>query len=175
MRHYTFPLAAALALLVACSTQAAEKPRPAQGNQNQPKKVWTNDDLDQLRTRGLISIVGREVTETAAQTPSAPSENTFPVYASRLDDPEWYADQATDLQAELDRREAALRQQQEAIAQAADRISQPGIALDKDGAGVTPAAGVANLQAQVQEVLSQLDELSDLARQHDIPPGALRG
>jgi hypothetical protein len=39
---------------------------------------------------------------------------------------------------------------------------------------VTPDAAVALLQAQVQEVQSQLDELSDLARQHDIPPGVLR-
>ena len=175
MRYYPFPLAAILALLIACSSQAAEKPRSAQGNQNQPKKVWTNDDMDQLRARGLISVVGQKLAEPATKAPAAPAETTFPVYASRLDDPEWYADKAADLQAELDKREAALREQQAAIALAADRITEPGLALDKDNAGVTPAAGVANLQAQVQEVQSQLDALSDHARQHDIPPGVLRG
>ncbi|HXP79357.1 MAG TPA: hypothetical protein VN976_05595 [Verrucomicrobiae bacterium] len=175
MRNYSFPLAAALALLIACSSQAAEKPRPAQGNQNQPKKVWTNEDMDQLRARGLISIVGQEVTVVTAQAPAAPAEATFPVYASRLDDPAWYADQAADLQAELDKRQAALLQQQTAIAQAVDRITQPGLALDKGSPGMTPAEGLANLQTQVQEVQNQLDELSDLARQHDIPPGVLRG
>jgi hypothetical protein len=175
MRYYPFPLAAILALLIACSSQAAEKPRSAQGNQNQPKKVWTNDDMDQLRARGLISIVGQKLAEPATKAPATPAETTFPVYASRLDDPEWYADKAADLQAELDKREAALREQQAAIALAADRITEPGLALDKDNAGVTPAAGVANLQAQVQEVQSQLDALSDHARQHDIPPGVLRG
>jgi len=175
MRNYHFPLAAALALLIACSSQAAEKPRPAQGNQNQPKKVWTNEDMDQLRARGLISIVGQEVTVVTAQAPAAPAEATFPVYASRLDDPAWYADQAADLQAELDKRQAALLQQQTAIAQAVDRITQPGLALDKGSPGMTPAEGLANLQTQVQEVQNQLDELSDLARQHDIPPGVLRG
>ena len=174
MRNYHFPLAAVLALLIACSSQAAEKPRPAQGNQNQPKKVWTNEDMDQLRARGLISIAGQEPTAPATQAPAAPAETTFPIYASRLDDPEWYANKAADLQAKLDKREAALREQQTAIAQAVDRITQPGLALDKDNAGVTPAAGLAILQAQVQEVQTQLDELSDLARQHDIPPGVLR-
>src|SRR6202140_2640673 len=116
MRTYSFPLAAALALLIACSSQAAEKPRPAQSNQNQPKKVWTNDDMDQLRARGLISIAGQEATTPATQAPAAPAETTFPIYASRLDDPAWYADQAADLQAELDKRIAALQQQQQALA-----------------------------------------------------------
>ena len=175
MKKYSFPLAAVLAVLIACSSQAAEKPRPAQSNQNQPKKVWTNDDMDQLRARGLISITGQEAQEPAAQSPTAPAETTFPIYESRLDDPAWYADKAADLQAELDKREAALREQQAAIAQAANRITEPGLALDKDNAGVTPAAGVANLQAQMQEVQSQIDELGDLARQHNIAPGVLHG
>lgn len=131
--------------------------------------------MDQLRARGLISIVGQEVTATVTQAPAAPTEAPLPVYVSRLDDPEWYAETAADLQAELDIRQAALQQQQTAIAQSINRITEPGIALDKNGPGMTLAEGLANLQAQVQEVQSQLDDLADLARQHDIPPRALRG
>jgi hypothetical protein len=175
MRNYSFPIAAALALLIACASQAAEKPRPAQSNQNQPKKVWTDDDMDQLRARGLISIVGQEVTVATTQAPAAPAEAIPPAYASRLDDPEWYAETAADLQAEMDKRQAALLQQQTAIAQSTNRITEPGIALDKNGPGMTLAEGLANLQAQVQEVQNQLDDLADLAREHDIPPGVLRG
>lgn len=175
MRNYYFPVASVLALLIAGSSQAAEKPRTAQGNRNQVKKVWTNDDLDRLRARGLISIVGQEAAPQATPTPVAQGETTFPAYESRLDDPKWYADKASDLQAVLEAREAALREQQTAIALATDqRITDPGLNLGKDNAGVTLAAGTANLQAQVQEAQSQLDELSDLARQHDIPPGVLR-
>ena len=175
MRNYSFPLAAVLPLFIACSSHAAEKPRLAQDNQNQPKKVWTNEDMGQLRARGLISIVGQEPARASTQTATAPPAKTLPAYASALDDPSWYSREAADLQAELDRREAALQQQLEAMARAKDRITQPGLALDKDNAGVTPAAGVANLQAQVQEVQSMLDELSDLAQQHNIDPGTLRG
>jgi hypothetical protein len=177
MRHFYFPIAAALALLVTCSSQAAEKPRPAQSNPNQPKKVWTNDDMDQLRSQGLISIVGQEASTPApaANASSISAEPAYPAYESRLDDPQWYADAAASLQDDLDKRTAALRQQQNAIALAADRITQPGLSLTQPDAGVTPAAGVANLEAQVQEVQSQLDELNDLARQHNIEPGLLRG
>ena len=99
---------------------------------------------------------------------------TFPAYTSRLQDPEWYAQQTAELQAELDAREDALRQQLDAMALVADRITQPGVSLTQSNAGVTPAAGVAVLQAQVQEIQDQLDELSDLARRNNIAPGDLR-
>jgi len=181
MRNYPFPLAAVLVLAAACASQAAEKPRPAQASQDHPqnpaKKVWTNDDMDQLRARSMISIVGQEPSQAAASeqaTPSA-SEASFPVYESRLDDPEWYAQTAAALQAELDQREADLQQQQEALTLAKDRITQPGVNLDAPSVGVTPAAALEVLQARVQEIQSRLDELADLARQHDIPPGDLRG
>jgi hypothetical protein len=175
MRTYPFALAVVLALAIAFPSHAAEKPHPAQGNQNQSKKVWTNDDMDQLRARGLISIVGPEVNEAATPAATAPSEPAFPFYNSRLEDPEWYAEKAADLQAELDKRQAALREQQTALVQAADRITQPGVAMDKPTTGVTPQAAIAILEAQVGEVQSQLDELGDLARQNNIPPGVLRG
>ncbi|HEY2647260.1 MAG TPA: hypothetical protein VGI34_09810 [Candidatus Acidoferrales bacterium] len=175
MRNYFFPLAAVLVLSIACSSQAAENPRPAQGNQNQPKKVWTNDDMDQLRSRGLISIVGQEPAQAAAHAPAAAAEPAPPVYESRFDDPAWYAAEAADLRAELETREAALNEQLTAMALAVDRITQPGVALDKPSVGVTPAEGVVILQARVQEVQDQLEELSDLARQHNIEPGVLRG
>ena len=175
MRTNPFVLAVALAVAAAYPTRAAEKPRPTQENQSQPRKVWTNDDLDQLRSRGLISIVGQETTQAAAP-PAAPSpEPTFPVYGSRLQDPDWYAQKAADLQAELDLREAALQQQQTALALAADRITQPGLSLVEPNAGVTPAAGIAVLEAQVEEVQSELDDLTDLARQNAVSPGLLRG
>ena len=173
MGTYSFPLAAVLALAMAFQALAAEKPRPAQDYQNQSKKVWTNDDLDKLRAQGLISIVGPDANATSAPAATTPSEPTFPVYNSRLDDPDWYAQKAADLQTELDAREAALQQEQIAIAQAADRVTQPGITLNQPTIGVTPQAALAVLEAQVDDVQSQLDELNDLARQNGIPPGVL--
>jgi hypothetical protein len=177
MRAYPFPLAAILALAFALPSGAAQQAGATQGNQNQPKKVWTNDDLDQLSIQGLISIVGQEVpvaaTQPAAVAP-ATAESAAPVYNSRLEDPEWYAEKAADLQAELDKRQAALDAAQTALAQAVDGITEPGLAMDKPTIGVTPQAAIDILQAQVDEVQNQIDDLSDLARENGIPPGVLR-
>jgi hypothetical protein len=175
MRTYVFALSAFFALAFATPSRAGEKPRPVQANQNQPKKIWTNDDMDQLRSRGLISIVGQQPSEEATPSATAPSETPAPVYNSQLEDPTWYAQKSADLQEALDKRQAALREQQTALANAANGITQPGVAMDQPNAGVTPEAGLANLAAQVQEVQSQLNELSDLARQNGIAPGVLRG
>jgi hypothetical protein len=170
MRIYPFPLAVILTVAIAFPSHAAEKPRPAQANQS--KKVWTNDDMDQLRAQGLITTFS-QAPETAAQAPvAAPEPATF---AARTEDPAWYAEQAAILQAELDKREAALREAQANLAQSAAGITEPGIAMDKKNAGITPDAGIAALQAQAREIQTQLDELSDLARQNNIPPGVLRG
>ncbi len=170
MRIYLVPLAAILALAIAFPSYAAEKPSPAQAGKT--KKVWTNDEMDQLRARGLISTFNL-APETTAQAQPAPSEPA--TFSSRMEDPTWYAQRAADLQAEIDKRGAALREAQANLAQAAEGITQPGIAMDKKNDGITPEAGIAVLQAQVLEVQSQLDELSDLARQNNIPPGVLRG
>jgi hypothetical protein len=171
MRTKYFFLAAVLTLAITIPSLAAEKPRAAQENQNHPKKVWTNEDMDQLRVRGLISIVGPAVNEAAAPPAVASSQ---PAYASRLQDPEWYAQQAADLQAELDKRAADLRDAQVALAQAANGVTQPGVDMGKGNVGATPEAGVAILQAQSLEIQRELDELSDLARQNNISPGVLR-
>jgi hypothetical protein len=173
MRIYPFPLAAILALAFAFASHAAQNPNPAQAAKT--KKVWTNDDMDQLRARGLISTFS-VAPETTAEAPAAPSEpaTSATTYTSKLEDPEWYAQQASDLQAELDKREAALREAQANLALAAKGITQPGIAMDKKNPGVTPEAGIDVLAAQVLEVQNKLDELSDLARQNNIPPGVLR-
>ncbi|MCU1342863.1 MAG: hypothetical protein JWN92_2286 [Candidatus Acidoferrum typicum] len=173
MRTFHFSLAAVLALAIALPSFAAEKPRAAQtSTSTQTKKVWTNEDMDELRARGLITTFN-PAPEMIAQAPTvAPERATF---AIRTEDPAWYADQASILQAELDRREAALREAQANLALAEQRITQPGIDIDKGNVGITPAAGIAILEAQVREVQNQIDELSDLARQNNIPPGDLRG
>lgn len=179
MRTHSLPFALALILAATYSSQAAGKPRPASAPQDQSKnhakKVWTNDDIGELRSRGLISIVGQEPGQTASEQGVRPaSKPPFPVYDSRVDDPEWYAVEAADLQGQLDQAQIELQQEQAALADAKNRATQPGVALNEPSLGVTPGAALSIYQSRVQEIQNQLDELADLARRHDIPPGDLR-
>lgn len=68
-----FPFLAGFVLIFAAGlpSRAQQPPRPAQADQS--RKIWTDDDMDALRARGLISIVGREI-EAAPQAPAAPSQ-----------------------------------------------------------------------------------------------------
>jgi hypothetical protein len=173
MRTFYVSLVAVSALVIALPSLAAEKPRTAQTSPStQSKKVWTNEDMDELRVRGLITTFNPAPEMIAQVSTVAPEPARF---GPRTADPAWYANEASILQAELDRREAALREAQANLVLAQERITQPGIAMDQGNVGITPAAGIAILEAQVREVQNQLDELSDLARRSNIPPGDLRG
>ena len=179
MRRHPFPLAVALALATSLATQAAEKPQPKPADQHaivyQNKKVWTNDDVAELRAGSPISIVGQEPGQATPEKAAPQTEPSYPVYDSRLDDPEWYAKTAAALQAELDQVQAELQQEQQALDLARERVTQPGVNMNAPSIAVTPDAALALLQAHVQDLQDQLDELADLARRHDIPPGDLRG
>src|SRR5258708_17445528 len=145
MRTFHFSLVAVLALAIAFPSLAAEKPRAAQTNPSaQIKKVWTNEDMDELRARGLITTFNLAI-EMLIPTPTvAPEPATF---AAKTEDPARYAEQAFILQLELDKREAALREAQENQALAEHRITRPGSAMDPGNVGVTPPAGDALLES----------------------------
>src|SRR5712691_4437128 len=140
MRGFPFLAASVFVLAAALPLRAQQAPRPAQTDQ--ARKIWTNDDMDDLRARGLISIVGQETeeapqaplaapqpapesaaapaqaaapegapapaaTETAAVGPQAAPEAPEAAPYDRTQDPMWYAEQAAELQAQLDATEAA--------------------------------------------------------------------
>ena len=174
MHRYSISLTLALVLTtMAVSARAAEGAESAQAQQ--ARRVWSNDDLDELRTRGLISIVGLAEETPAALSAATPAAQPTPVYASRMQDPAWYSDQAAELQAQLDANMAALLDARAGLQQARSlRQTTGGINLAQESIGITPEDGIAILEARVGQVQSQLDELADLARRNNIPPGVLR-
>ena len=147
--------------------RAANRPHAETGSQN--TMVWTNDDLEKLRGFGLISVVGRidKVEPTSA---------TAPEPYVRTEDPEWYAVQAAKLRDELERRQTQLREYRQALDDARSlRKTTGGINLDEGELAITPEVGIEILERHVDEVQKEINDLEDLARRHDIPPGTLRG
>jgi hypothetical protein len=147
--------------------RAANRPHVATDSQN--GMVWTNDDLERLHGLGLISIVG-QIDQEESKPATARSEYV------KAQDPEWYADESARLRDELERRRAELDRYRQAIEDARSlETATSGIDLDGGDVGITPQAGIENLQQRVSETETQLDELEDLARRNYMPPGLLRG
>jgi hypothetical protein len=167
-RCLTFSLAISMTLSTLCiPLRAANKPRG--GKLEKTTALWTNEDLEKLRPLGLISIVGQPSTAGNATTaaPPLPYANT--------QDPEWYAEQATELRARLESSEAELQHYRQAVEDARHlKTMTGGINLDESDVGITPEAGIEILQRRVNEAQEALDALEDLARRNDIPPGTLR-
>jgi hypothetical protein len=143
--------------------------RPHVGTDSQNGKVWTNDDLERLHSLGLISIVG-QIDQEEPKPATARSEHV------KTQDPEWYAEESARLRDELERRRAELDGYRRAIEEARSlETATSGIDLNGGDVGITPQAGIENLQQRVSETETQLDGLEDLARRNDMPPGLLRG
>ncbi len=151
---------------LAIPVRAANKPRAGTDSHN--AMVWTNNDVEKLRDLGLISIVGQVDEETSiSESASRDYEIT--------QDPEWYAEQAATLRAELEYRQAQLREYRQALDDARNlRESTGGINLVGEDFAITPEAGIEILQQRVMEERARLDDLEDLARRNDIEPGTLR-
>jgi hypothetical protein len=167
MLRYSFPLALFAAAILAIPASAQQNPQP---------RRWTNADMDDLRARVEISIVGIEPGAAPTAAALLPSITAAPVFASRMEDPAWYAEQAADLQAQLATQSAALAQAQTSLTDARSLRGTTGsiYMLAGDIVGITPDEVIANLQAQVRETQTRLGELADLARRNDIAPGVLR-
>jgi hypothetical protein len=152
---------------VAIPVRAAN--RPHAGTDSQNGMVWTNDDLERLHSLGLISIVG-QIDQEESKPATARSEYV------KTQDPEWYAEESARLRDELERRQAELDRYRRAIEDARSlETATSGIDVNGGDVGITPQAGIENLQQRVSETETQLDGLEDLARRNDMPPGLLRG
>jgi hypothetical protein len=152
---------------VAIPLRAANGPHVGTDSQN--GMVWTNDDLERLHSLGLISIVG-QIDQEESKAATAHSEYV------KTQDPEWYAEESARLRDELERRRAELDEYRRAIEDARSlETATSGIDLNGGDVGITPQAGIENLQQRVSETETQLDGLEDLARRNYMPPGLLRG
>lgn len=139
---------------------AQPKPKP----DAKQVKVWTNEDLKNLGP----------ITEQPYRPPSpyiVPPAGAAPAVLPPEKDPRWYAQQLADLDDELSRvtdEEDQLRHFRET-----STGLPTGLNVAAPCYGVTTDNRIAQLEAQRQEILQELDDLADTARVNDMPPGIL--
>jgi len=142
--------------------------RPHSGTDSQNTKVWTNDDLERIRSIGQLSVVGPFDNEGSTQV-------LLPRASTNIQDPEWYSAQAARLQGELDQQRAELQSYERTLEDARSlREMTAGINLEEGHIGLTPESAMQMLRERVNHTQTQLDALQEMARRNGIAPGALR-
>ncbi|MGB6198396.1 MAG: hypothetical protein WA871_05070 [Candidatus Acidiferrales bacterium] len=187
----TVPLSVAFVLSLAVGIGAfpahlqAQAPSTPTQNQTQAptppppqKKVWTNDDIEQIRNQGAggISVMGPDATSTQKSTATAPAAPAKPGAKApalpKEKDPEWYRQQLAPLYTALDRIHDEMTAAQSAVS--GDSRGDSGVSMGARAPAGTPQEQVIALQKEEQDTQAKIDALLDMARRNDIPPGDLR-
>ena len=172
-----------LLLLVASSPSSAV----AAGNAGKPagapkpdvqRKVWTNDEVERLNPNfspvAAKRADGEATSAPAAVAPAAEAASASFALVAPLPpekDPAVYGHELTVLQSQLadvEAHEAALRNFRSTGATAGT-----GLMLNAPCTGITTDNLIANLEAQRQGILAQIDALGDRARINGLPAGTL--
>jgi hypothetical protein len=141
---------------------------PALGQEvqtQQPKKVWTNDDLKRLPSEPVGN-------RTDAASPEIPADQKANEPYRRDKDPQWYVRQLEPLRRELAAVEANLRGLSEA--RKSGKGGTDAVNLDQEEEGATTDGQITVLQRRRGQLLKRIDELEEQARHHDILAGELR-
>ena len=165
----------ALTLAASLATPAALRPAPhgvgARTVAPKPaaqQKVWLSEDVEALRDRGLISIIGEElIEEPAAVEETVPT----PLLPKELD-PEWYFERLAEPRAELARVEEKLASLRRNLACAC--TPEAGLNVDRPSAGITPESGLWLLERHVRELHSEIAAIEDEALRRGLAPGIFR-
>ena len=146
------------------------KPRPAVF-----KRTWTSEEVEALREKGLISLVGQQPPAMASAEPAAPNPGQAAPLVPRpvrALDPEWYAEQAEKLRAAIGANDAVSNLIRRELSNA--RYWEAGINLKRENIGITPQSELEILDAHNREEQEKIAALWEKARRNGIPPGALR-
>jgi hypothetical protein len=146
------------------------------------KKVYTNDDIDQMWPKAQAAVSDAQISPASAFTPPsarrsvavsrAASATTAP--PSRENNPVWYAAQVESLYAELERlssREASLR---DFRATGSDAGVTIGLQFGAPCEGITTDNEIQQLVTRRQEIEQQISDLQDTAQQNGMPPAVIQ-
>jgi hypothetical protein len=131
------------------------------------KKVWTNEDLQDLRSKTPVSVVGAPPAAPAKRASGAAATNADPAKNGQ-----WYRERLQPLRAEL----AKLDHQLDDLRGFEDgsyRSSGGGVSRGYL-APLNPAEEIKKLAARKDEIQARVSALEDEARHNGILPGELR-
>ncbi len=138
---------------------------PSQAPPATPKKVWTNDNVTELRDNSQISTVGG-----TSVTPGRAGGKT--VAGSNARNAQWYRDQIVKLEAKLPTLDSRIEQLREAIdgkAMGDGKTSSRPWSVKGD----SWAREEAELQSKRDAIAAHIDALRDQARHNGVPPNTL--
>ncbi len=149
------------------------------------KKVYTNDDIDQMWPKPQAGASESQSYPASAHTPPAVPRSAAvsrPVSVggvasappSRENNPVWYAGQVESLYAELESlsaREASLRDFRETGSDAGVTI---GLQFGAPCEGITTDNAIQQLAARREEIEQQISDLQDAAEQNGVPPAVIQ-
>lgn len=172
------PLGLFLAVALTCALpraalagpQAEQAPIPrekAKPEAKKTKKVWTNDNLQDLSGKSGVSVVGG-----ASSTDDKPKAETKPADYAQGKDPDWYRNQIASRRAEIDRLDQEITKTREFIN--GGHTAEGRLKVNVFSVPMNPADHIAQLEKRKATVQNEIDALEDQARRNDIPPGALR-
>jgi hypothetical protein len=132
------------------------------------KKVWTNEDVGELRSESVISTFSPANSKTSAAKSSASGQKP----ASKGKDAKWYRDQITKLEASIPPLDNQIAELQAAIdgkptGNGTESTRPSAVKID------SWPVEMDNLQKKRSAVLSQINALYDDARHSGIPDSAL--
>ena len=139
--------------------------QPATSSASEPaqRKVWTNEDVPTLREDSTISTVG---------TAAAPASGSARRNTAGRQDPKWYVDQITKLQAQLPPINQKIAQLEAGLEGKFTGDSQTST-RPKSVTGGSWQEELAQLTKQRDDIQARISALRDQARHQGVSPNAL--
>jgi flagellar biosynthesis/type III secretory pathway chaperone len=157
-------------------------PAPKVARPDREKKVYTNDDIDQMwpKPQAVASdsqtYPASAYTPPVARRPAAVSRplSTASAPPSRENNPLWYAAQVESLYAELDSISSRAESLRDFRATGSDAGVTIGLQFDAPCEGITTDNAIEQLAIRRQEIEEQINELQDMALQNGVPPAVFQ-
>ncbi len=162
-RAYQFPLTEVNLLATNEANRAGDKPK---------RKVWTNDDLQNLKPGAPISVMGgaRPAASATGESGAAAAEGAAESAPNPQDTREYWQERLKPLRDELAKIDQQLRQFRTGRGQAASNV----IDINTNAGGIGVADTLQRLERRRTEIQQEITALQTEARRKGVPPGYVR-